>query len=174
MKRSARTCLTNTDEKQGFRRRMLWLLRFVIQQMAALLAGGTRDEVQPNTSNASLVKVSAIRARVLCPTCLGENDEVFRFCHFRGKHYSATKGSGTKTMHVDERAIDSRLGQFHRAVAALASVKRKYQTIDLFNRFLQSREGKGAKRMAAAQPTDVRDFVLLARCMRRAETHSCA
>lgn len=39
-------------------------------------------------------------------------------------------------MHIDEKAMDIRLGQFHSAVAALASVKSRTQTNGVFNRFL--------------------------------------
>lgn len=62
-------------------------------------------------------------------------------------------------MLVDEEAIERRADQFHTAVAALASVKSRNQTTDLFNKFLKSRVGKGAKNMAAAQPTDVLHFL---------------
>ena len=154
--------------KQGFGR-VLGLTRFVVQQMAELQAGRNRDEVQTSTNNASLVKVSAIRARLLCRTCLREN-EAFRFCQFCGNPCSAIE-SGNKTMHIDEKPIESRLRQFHRAAAAQAPVKSKNQTTKLVNRFLQSREGKGVKNMATAQPKRrTRFFCSLDACGERRRT----
>lgn len=81
-----------------------------------------------------------------------------------GNQRSAIEESGTKNMHIG----DSQLGQF------LASVKSRNQTIDLMHKFLQSRRGKGAKHMAAVQPTDELVFVVSTRYMWRVEAHGCA
>ena len=138
---------------------MFGSLRSLVQQLAALLAGFSVDRGLPKAQNNSLIKVSAIRARVLCQKCHGEHDEAFKFCQFCGKPWIVEERDVTLTMHVDEKAIDKRAEQFHAAVAALASVRSRNQSTDLFNRFLGSRVGKGAKHMAAAQPTDILEFL---------------
>ena len=150
---------------------MLGPFRSLAQQMAALLTGFSADKTLPDTHNNPLVKVSAVRARVLCPMCHGENDEAFRFCQFCAKPSVNVSESTTPPMLVDEKAIERREEQFHAAVAALASVKSRNQTTDLFNRFLRSRVGKGARHMAAAQPIDVLQFLCwLDACRERRRT----
>ena len=62
----------------------------------------------------SLLKVSASRAMVLCPTCHSEKDDGYYFCQWCGNAVSAhcrqTDGKGPLT--IDEEAISSRYKQF--------------------------------------------------------------
>ena len=73
----------------------------------------------------SLLKVSASRARVLCPTCHSENDDGYHFCQWCGNAVSAhcrqTEGKGPLT--IDEEAISSRCKQFTAAWAEKASTR---------------------------------------------------
>ena len=58
----------------------------------------------------SLLKVSASRARVLCPTCHSENDDGYHFCQWCGNtvsaHYRQVDGKGP--LKIDEDAISRR------------------------------------------------------------------
>ena len=134
-------------------------LSSLVQQLAGVLAGLSASRCPPGAPNTCLIKVSAIRARVLCPKCHGENDEAFTFCQFCGKPTVAVSETINQPMRIDEEAIERRAEQFHNAQAALASVRSRNQSTDLFNRFLRSRVGQGAKHMATAQPTDILEFL---------------
>ena len=105
----------------------------------------------------SLLKVSASRARVLCPTCHSENDDGYHFCQWCGNtvsaHYRQVDGKGP--LKIDEDAISRRYRQFTAAWAEKASTKSRSSTWNLFSRFLESRLNPGATCIEATQPKDV-------------------
>ena len=67
----------------------------------------------------SLLKVSASRAGVLCPTCHSKNDDGYHFCQWCGNtvsaHYRQVDGKGP--LKIDEDAISRRYRQFTAARA---------------------------------------------------------
>ena len=123
----------------------------------------------------SLVRVSASRARVLCPTCHAEKDEGFRFCKMCGETASEEEnGTGTDApMDIDEAAIRKRFHQFRTAWAEKASMKNRLATYMLFTKFLQSRSKSITSRIEDTQPKDVAEFLCWFDFMRCEETDSC-
>ena len=110
--------------------------------------------------NAALVRVSAVRSRVLCPTCQGENDEEFTFCQWCWESSETDKNTTTDaTMIIDDKALNIRFLQFEKAQAARASEKRRNATTILFNRFLRSLNNGVTKHVAQAHPKDMVDFL---------------
>lgn len=75
---------------------------------------------------------------MLCPKCLGENDEELRSCQPCGKPSDTLSEGKTPVMPVDDKPTERRAEQIHTAVAALASFKSTDQVSDLFNSFLKS------------------------------------
>ena len=67
----------------------------------------------------SLLKVSASRAGVLCPTCHSKNDDGYHFCQWCGNtlsaHYRQADGRGP--LKIDEDAISRRYRQLTAAWA---------------------------------------------------------
>ena len=113
-----------------------------------------------------LLKVSASRARVLCPTCHSENDDGYHFCQWCGNtvstHYRQVDGKGP--LKIDEDAISRRYRQFTVAWAEKASTKSRSSTWNvfsrfLFSRFLESRSNSGATCIEATQPKDVVEYL---------------
>ena len=106
----------------------------------------------------SLIRMSASTARVLCPTCYGENDEPFRFCQWCGKSVLNRQTRTSIPLKLNEAAISKWYLQFTTACAAKASAKSRSATWVLFNKFLASR-ANGAVTMEHAQPKDVVEFL---------------
>ena len=110
----------------------------------------------------SLLKVSASRARMLCPTCHSENDDGYHFCQWCGNtvsaHYRQADGKGP--LKIDEDAISSKYKQFTAAWAEKASTKKsRSSTWNLFSRFLESRSNSGATCIEATQPKGVAEYL---------------
>ena len=109
----------------------------------------------------SLLKVSASRVRVWCPTCHSENDDGYHFCQWCGNtvsaHYRQADGKGP--LKIDEDAISSRYKQFTAAWAEKASTKSRSSAWNLFSRFLESRSNPGATCIEATQPKDVVEYL---------------
>lgn len=108
-----------------------------------------------------LLRMTASRARVLCPACHSENDEGFRFCQWcrtSVSDYCRTDSEATP-LTIDEAAISQRYRQFTTAWAEKASVKSRSATWVLFSNFLESRVGKGAICIENTQPKDVVEFL---------------
>lgn len=132
-----------------------------VHRAIALFSRGqaTHVTVAPQLDKA-LVRVTAVRARVLCPHCIGQNDEGFRYCQFCGDPPEQEKTpAGPSPLQINEQALQSRAQEFQNAMAKLESIKRRGVTADLFSRFLISRVGGGAKYIENAQPQDVVDFL---------------
>lgn len=108
----------------------------------------------------SLVKVSASRARVLCPTCHAENNEGFRFCQMCGEIISEEGALTTKdaSMDIDEEGIHKRYEQFQAAWAEKASMKSRSATYVLFTKFLESRSKGTTSCIEDTQPKYVVKF----------------
>ena len=109
----------------------------------------------------SLLKVSASRARVLCPTCHSENDDGHNVCQWCGNTVSAPyrQVDGKRPVKIDEDAISRRYRQFTAAWAEKASTKSRSSTWNLFSRFLESRSYPGATCIEATQPKDVVEYL---------------
>ena len=105
-----------------------------------------------------LVKVSASRARVLCPECHSENDDSFRFCQWCGYSIAQHQPRTTPPLQVDEEAISRRYQQFLNAWAEKASARSRSATWALFSNFLASRRN-GSVSIENAQPKDVVEFL---------------
>lgn len=117
--------------------------------------GGAKFGGQPSR----LIKVSASRARVLCPSCQGENDESFHFCQMCGVSSDIVRPPHTRlNVPINEEAIQKRCLQFQTAISARASTKSRVASAGLFSNFLASRD-VGAQTMEAAQPKDALDFL---------------
>ena len=73
----------------------------------------------------SLLKVSASRAGVLCPTCHSKNDDGYHFCQWCGNtvsaHYRQVDGKGP--LKIDEDAISRRYRQFTAAWASIIDME---------------------------------------------------
>ena len=108
-----------------------------------------------------LVKVSASRARVLCPTCHAENDEGFRFCQMCGETVSEAENTTgmDAPMDIDEAAIRKRFHQSRNDWAKKAPMKSRSATYMLFTKFLQSRSESITSSIEDAQPKDVVKFL---------------
>ena len=106
----------------------------------------------------SLIKVSASRARVLCPVCQSENDDAFRFCQWCGSPVDNASSCSASPLSVDEDAIALRYSQFLAAYKAKASTRSRSATWTLFEKFLASRT-TGARCVEDAQPKDVVEFL---------------
>lgn len=97
---------------------------------------------------------------MLCPSCIGQNDEGFRYCQYCGEPPGQEKSPEvSKPLQIDEKALQIRAKEFRDTMAALESIKRRGITADVFSRFLISRDGGGAKYIENAQPQDVVDFL---------------
>lgn len=108
----------------------------------------------------SLLKVSASRARVLCPTCHSENDEGYRFCQWcSGPVPTDRRGGSGTSLEIDEVALSKRYKQFTDACAEKASTRSRSATWALFSRFLESRPKTGAACIEDTQPKDVVEFL---------------
>ena len=123
-------------------------------------------------ANPSLVRVSAVRGRVLCTQCHGENDDNFLFCQWCAAPKGEEKESTNKsTLLIDEEAISLRIRQFRAAKYSSDSVVRRDATVLTFEQFLTSRESSPSRRIQTAQPSDVIAFLCwLDTCGKRRRT----
>ena len=124
------------------------------------LVSRAHTEVHQDTPR-SLVKVSTARARVLCPSCHGENDEQFRHCQWCGRPRPAAQNrahSGQSALIINEVALAERSSQFMTDAASQASAKSRSATATQFSNFLASRTAGGAAHIEQTQPQDVVDF----------------
>jgi len=136
-------------------------MRTITAILEDLLARTQADKTYiPRSRAQGLVTVSSTRARVLCPSCHGENDDSFRHCQWcAASSDSSREGPTTRTMLIDEEALSERRSQFQTVMSSRASAKSKVASTSLFGTFLTSRAGGGARTLETAQPEDVLDFL---------------
>ena len=97
---------------------------------------------------------------MLCPTCLGENDDGYRFCQACGEAVPTDDPpSRDPPLRIDEQAITRRYAQFSSAWAQKASSRSRSATWTLFSRFLESRSPRKTNCIERTQPSDVVDFL---------------
>ena len=121
-------------DRQGFWR----------EALNVLLLGKMNGKVVPDTDNINLVNISAKLARIVRPTCCGENDEEARFSQFVANSSVIVIGYATPLMLVDKEALDKRTEQFDTIVAGLASDNGFVCNVSEITR------RKGPKRVAAS------------------------
>ena len=145
--------------RQAFRTIRAALL-FVMNILGTLLlpAHNPSNEVSPE--GRPLITVSPVRARVLCPHCLGENDERFQFCQWCGEPQTARDSSNPNApFQVDEDAISERFSEFREMWDAKASQKSTSATSVKFGKFLASRTSGRILTMQEARPEDVVQYL---------------
>ena len=150
---------------------ILSALRFIMGIVEAVLPASQQGAERAEKRRA-LVQVSASRARVLCPKCLGENDELFHHCQWCAQAFSDMGAhSQSSPLELDEVAIGKRYSQFQTALVAKASMKSRSSTMDLFSKFLASRRTGRSVSIAEAQPQDVVEYACwLDSCGKRRRT----
>lgn len=133
---------------------------FLVSIVAKLLLRVTGSAAGPQKDTRSLITVSPVRARVLCPVCLGQNDEHFRFCQHCGQEgvTEFTPNIGAP-LEVDEHAITERYLEFRETWEAKASQRSRCAARILFEKFLQSRKTGRKVDIAEAHPKDIVEYL---------------
>lgn len=129
-----------------------------------------RTAVTGETSPA-LVNLSAVRARVLCPGCIGQDDESFIYCQRCARRSRKTRRKVDEPpLVINKEAIPMRYAQLLTTANTRASSKSRSATAHLFSNFLLSRDMGGAQDIAAAQPKDAVFLCWLDSCGQRRRT----
>lgn len=135
---------------------MLTALASIVGILGALIH--KRRSIDENVASSPLIRVSASRARVLCPECYSENDDSFRYCQWCGHSVAHHRSQTAPPLQLDEAAISRRYQQFSRTWAEKASTRSRSATWALFSNFLASRKD-GFVSIENAQPKDVVEFL---------------
>ena len=125
-----------------------------------------------STAHPSLVRVTAVRGRVLCTQCHGENDDNFIFCQWCATPQREDQAPDDEcTLHIDEEALTTRLQQFQTFINSSSSAVRRDTTALAFEQFLASRKSSFSKKIQTVQPSDVIAFLCwLDTCGKRRRT----
>lgn len=144
---------------QGLRTIRVALL-FILNIVAKLLLRVASSGNGSVEDTEGLITVSPVRARVLCPKCLGQNDEWFQFCQYCGQERITQNVRNTGAiLRVDESAINNRFSEFREMWEAKASQKSRCATSTLFSKFLSSRKTGRTITIAGTQPQDVVQYL---------------
>ena len=94
---------------------LLSCLRTVLILIVGLLAPFLVGHVPSHTPNQTLPRVAAVRGRVWCPRCHGENDDTFHFCQWCAASSSVVHDKAeTGTLHVNMDAVRTRFAESSR------------------------------------------------------------
>lgn len=141
-------------------RAMRFSLLFVVNIIGALLLPKRNLSSSPLLAGDPLITISPQRARVLCPKCLGENDDSFRFCQWCGEaRLTKEVGQATAPFNLDEAAIMTRFKQFRDMWDAKASRKSRSATYLKYGKFLASRKNGRIVTVERAWPEDVVQYL---------------
>lgn len=131
-------------------------LLFVINVIEKILLSTNSHNKERGEEEKPLITVSPIRARVLCPTRLGENDERFQFCQWCGeKRTTPANQNHNALLKVDEEAVARRFSEFRHAWEAKASQKSSSAASTQFEKFIRSRTTGRVITIEEAHPQDV-------------------
>ena len=126
--------------------RLLNLLTSVLPLVAHLAAQLLKIPSGRSTTNPSLVRVTAVRGRVLCTQFHGENDDNFIFCQWCAATQREDQTPDDEcTLHRDEEALTTHLQQFQTFINSSSSAVRRDATALAFEQFLASRKSSLSK-----------------------------
>ena len=136
-------------------------LRTFLTLTGGLLAPLLTEQRPSLAHNQTLPRVAAVRGRVLCARCHGENDDTFYFCQWCAVSSSVAHDKPEAgTLHVNTDTVRTRFTQFTTAANASAPAARRDATALLIEQFLLSRASGGSQRVQTAhsRPTSSNPF----------------
>ena len=121
-----------------------------------------------STANPSLVRVTAVRGRVLCTQCHGENDDYFIFSQWCAAPQREDQVPDDMCiLHIDEKALIPRIQQFQTFINSSSSAVRRDATALAFEQFLASEKSSSFKKNPDGTTFGRHRFSLLAGYLRK-------